>query len=47
MDKEIVCACGETFIFTEGEQNFYESRGFEPPKRCGKCRREKKRRYND
>ena len=37
-EKTIVCACGQSFAFTEGEQKFYEEKGFEPPKRCPACR---------
>lgn len=45
MDKDmrIKCQdCGETFIFTENEQRFYEERGFLPPKRCKECRQARK-----
>lgn len=42
-DKELVCKdCGETFIFTAGEQEFYQSKDFPTPKRCKRCRRAKK-----
>ncbi|MGJ7923058.1 zinc-ribbon domain containing protein [Neobacillus sp. LXY-4] len=36
--------CGERFIFTIGEQQFYKQKGFEYPKRCAGCR---ERRYDD
>ena len=43
MEKEdiiIVCRdCGEEFVFTVGEQNFYEEHGFtNQPVRCKNCR---------
>jgi hypothetical protein len=43
-DKTLVCKdCGEEFIFTAGEQEFYASRGFEnEPQRCKPCRDAKK-----
>lgn len=39
-DKTLVCKdCGEEFVFTSGEQEFYASRGFEnEPQRCKTCR---------
>lgn len=41
-DKEIQCACGETFFFTQGEQEYYAEKGFSEPKRCPECRAKKK-----
>jgi hypothetical protein len=42
-DKELTCAdCHETFVFTEGEQEFYASKDFTPPKRCKPCREKRK-----
>jgi CxxC-x17-CxxC domain-containing protein len=40
MDKTLVCReCGASFVFTQGEQEFYQSRGLaNPPSRCPKCR---------
>lgn len=36
---ELVCAaCSASFPFTEEEQEFYESKGFQPPKKCKPCR---------
>ena len=36
---QITCAaCGADFAFTEEEQEFYQSRGFQPPKKCKPCR---------
>ena len=34
--------CGKQFVFTKGEQEFYEEKGFTPPKRCKECRAAKK-----
>lgn len=37
--KEIECrACGESFDFTLGEKEYYDSKGYEEPKRCQTCR---------
>ena len=43
-DKTIVCKdCGTNFIFTEGEQEFYASKGFtNDPIRCPECRKARK-----
>ena len=43
-DKTLVCKdCGEEFVFTAGEQEFYAERGFtNEPKRCKKCRNARK-----
>jgi CxxC-x17-CxxC domain-containing protein len=40
----MTCAdCGQEFIFTAGEQEFYAQRGFsEAPKRCPSCRQIRK-----
>lgn len=38
-DKQIICtACGTEFSFTPEEQEFYQSRGFQDPKKCKPCR---------
>ena len=43
LDKEIKCVdCHTVFTFSEGEQRFYSSKGLEPPKRCGDCRKSRK-----
>ncbi|MEA3403919.1 MAG: protein kinase [Armatimonadota bacterium] len=44
VDKEITCACGRTFIWSAGEQEWYRDKGFDPPKRCPECREKKKQR---
>lgn len=42
-DKTIECRdCGEEFVFTEGEQEFYAERDFNDPIRCPDCRRARK-----
>ena len=39
-DKNLTCKdCGQEFVFSAGEQEFYASRGFEnEPQRCKPCR---------
>ena len=39
-DEKLVCEdCGAEFIFTAGEQEFYEAKGFvNEPQRCKACR---------
>ena len=42
-DKILTCRdCGNTFTFTEGEQEFYTQKGFSEPTRCPDCRAAKK-----
>ncbi|MEA1960911.1 MAG: zinc-ribbon domain containing protein [Bacillota bacterium] len=45
-DKILVCQdCGEEFVFTAGEQEFYHEKGFEnEPKRCQDCRQNRRNR---
>lgn len=39
MDKKIICRdCGQEFVFTVEEQEFFKSKEFEDPKRCQRCR---------
>ena len=35
--------CGRQFLFTEGEQEFYDQRGLTPPARCKECRAKKEK----
>jgi CxxC-x17-CxxC domain-containing protein len=43
VDKTLVCRdCGREFTFTEGEQEFFSSRGYSEPQRCPDCRAAKK-----
>ena len=39
-DKTLVCKeCGNNFVFTAGEQQFYAEKGFQnEPQRCKTCR---------
>lgn len=53
-DKTIVCKdCGNEFIFTVRDQEFYKEQGFaNEPQRCKDCRQKRKsernnRRYDD
>jgi CxxC-x17-CxxC domain-containing protein len=44
-DKTLVCSdCQKEFVFTAGEQEFYEQRGLlNEPRRCPECRQMRKR----
>lgn len=44
MDRNITCRdCGQSFVFTAGEQSFYQQKGFQnEPTRCPNCRRQRK-----
>ena len=42
-DKNLTCAdCGQQFVFTASEQDFYAQRGFSEPRRCASCRASRK-----
>jgi CxxC-x17-CxxC domain-containing protein len=42
-DKNLTCAdCGQEFVFTASEQDFYGQRGFTEPRRCTSCRASRK-----
>lgn len=43
-DKTLICKeCGQEFVFTAGEQEFYAEKGFENvPQRCRDCRNARK-----
>ena len=42
-DQNLICTdCGNQFAFTEGEQEFYQSKGFSTPGRCPDCRAARK-----
>jgi hypothetical protein len=43
-DKTLVCKdCNSEFVFTEGEQAFYQEKGFQnEPQRCPACRKARK-----
>lgn len=48
-DKKLICKdCGKEFIFSVGEQTFYQEKGFtNEPVRCQECRKAKKVRNNN
>ncbi len=48
-DKTLVCKdCGNEFIFSAQEQEFYAEKGFQnEPARCLTCRRARKQQIND
>jgi CxxC-x17-CxxC domain-containing protein len=42
-DRTLTCAdCGQEFVFTQSEQQFYTDRGFSDPRRCRNCRAARK-----
>jgi CxxC-x17-CxxC domain-containing protein len=42
-DKTLTCAdCGQEFVFTAREQEFYAQKGFTEPRRCPSCRQSRK-----
>jgi CxxC-x17-CxxC domain-containing protein len=42
-DKNLTCSdCGQEFVFTSSEQDFYAQRGFTEPRRCASCRASRK-----
>ena len=47
-DKTLICKdCQKEFVFTEGEQEFYQEKGLvNEPQRCPECRQAQKARYN-
>src|SRR5262245_48249988 len=48
-DKTLTCRdCGQSFLFTTGEQEFFASRGFtNEPSRCPECRAARKSRQSE
>src|SRR5688572_29669784 len=39
-DRKLTCEdCRKIFIFDEGEQRFFKTKGFTDPKRCPECRK--------
>ena len=40
--KLLCCECNAAFLFTGGEQKFYEDHNLSEPKRCPKCRKQNK-----
>lgn len=48
-DQTIQCSwkgCKDEFTFTAGEQEFYERKGFTPPKYCKPHREQRRSEYN-
>jgi|TARA_Y100000034_G_scaffold19875_2_gene22611 hypothetical protein len=41
-DITLICICGDEFVWTAGEQKFYQEKGYFQPKRCVPCRKKKK-----
>lgn len=42
-DQQLQCRdCGASFTFTDGEQEFYNSRNLSAPQRCKSCRDKRK-----
>ena len=42
-DKNLTCSdCGQEFVFTASEQDFYAQSGFTEPRRCASCRASRK-----
>ncbi len=48
-DKILICKdCGQEFVFTAGEQEFYAEKGFRnDPTRCKDCRARRKTQRNE
>ena len=44
VDETLICVdCGREFVFSSGEQRFYEQKGFQnKPNRCPDCRQARK-----
>ncbi|MGB3327598.1 MAG: zinc-ribbon domain containing protein [Thermomicrobiales bacterium] len=46
-ERTLTCRdCGQEFVFTLGEQEFYAQRGFSEPQRCPSCRQARKAQRN-
>jgi CxxC-x17-CxxC domain-containing protein len=42
-DEKLVCQdCGKEFVFSAADQQFFQEKGYQPPKRCPECRKAKK-----
>ena len=46
-DRTLLCGdCGQEFVFTATEQEFFRERGFDnEPKRCVDCRKRRRRKF--
>ena len=45
LDIILVCVeqeCGDQFLYTVKDQEFFKSKGLNPPKRCLKCRKRRR-----
>lgn len=43
-DEVLTCiVCDDPFIFTESEQRRFEQNGFDAPRRCPDCRKQKRK----
>ena len=42
-EKMLCCECNAAFLFTGGEQKFYEDHKLSKPKRCPQCRKKNKK----
>ncbi len=46
-DRTIICRnCGEEFVFSAGEQEYFASKGLHDPLNCKECRAARKRAKN-
>jgi len=46
-DKELICQdCGQAFIFSASEQEFFSQKNFSEPRRCRNCRRSRRSQKN-
>jgi N-acetylglutamate synthase-like GNAT family acetyltransferase len=48
-DQTLTCVdCGNAFVWSTGEQEFFQEKGFtDPPKRCKDCRQARKDRRDN
>src|SRR5262245_5462790 len=47
-DRELACAsCGQSFVFTGGEQAYYAQNGLQEPRRCKACRAQRRAQGGD
>ena len=45
--KILCCECNAAFLFTGGEQKYYEKHKFSEPKRCKTCRQQRKEQFKN
>ena len=41
-ERLICCDCGQPFVFSSGEREFYYARGLASPRRCPACRQKRR-----